>query len=143
MFALFGPLTISALLGIACTFFHIGCMLGMTRLIRIERREEMLRGHGKLSLRGLSFTATLFMTLFVIHGIEIWTFAWTYLWLGALPDFETALYFSTISYSTVGYEDADILKEWRLIGAIESMVGIMLIGWSTAFTLRLLSRLEV
>ncbi len=55
---------------------------------------------------------------------------------------EDALYFSTISYSTVGYNDTHIAPEWRLLGAFESILGMVLIGWSTAFFFRILGRIE-
>jgi len=55
---------------------------------------------------------------------------------------EDALYFSTISYSTVGYSDIHIAPQWRLLGAFESILGMVLIGWSTAFFFRMLGRME-
>ena len=62
--------------------------------------------------------------------------------MGAIPSLENALYFSTISYSTVGYNDTHILPEWRLLGAFESILGMILLGWSTAFFFRMLGRID-
>ena len=33
----------------------------------------------------------------------------------------------------VGYSDAAMAEQWRLVSAIEGINGIILIGWSTAF----------
>ena len=82
------------------------------------------------------------IAMLALHGVQIWLFAFTYLALGAIPDLESALYFSTISYSTVGYNDTHVLPEWRLLGAFESVLGIFMLGWSTAFFFRMIGRID-
>ena len=62
--------------------------------------------------------------------------------IGAIPTLEAALYFSTISYSTVGYNDTHVLADWRLLGAFESLLGMILLGWSTAFLFRMIGRID-
>ncbi|MDF0487549.1 potassium channel family protein [Sphingomonas sp. H39-1-10] len=79
--------------------------------------------------------------LFVLHGIEIWAYALLYDGTGAVPDFETALYFSTATYTTIGYGDVLLARPWRLIGAIEGANGIILLGWSTAFFVAMVRRI--
>lgn len=78
--------------------------------------------------------------LFAIHTVEIWLFAALYLLLAALPDFEQSLYFSTLTYTTVGYGDVVLGKSWRILGAIEGATGIIMLGWSTAFLVSLLAQ---
>jgi hypothetical protein len=80
--------------------------------------------------------------LVVIHTVEIWLYAVVFLVVGALPDFETALYFSTTSFTTLGYGDVVLQRHWRLFGAIEGANGLLLIGWSTAFMLSVIQRLR-
>ena len=46
---------------------------------------------------------------------------------------ETALYFSTVTFTTVGYGDLTLSEKWRLLGSVESANGMLLFGWSTAF----------
>ena len=48
-------------------------------------------------------------------------------------DFEAALYFSTVSFSTLGYGDVIPAEEWRIFAALEGVDGFLLIGWSTAY----------
>ncbi|PWV99105.1 ion channel [Hoeflea marina] len=71
--------------------------------------------------------------IFAILTVEVWLWAVCYLALGVFGDLETALYFSTSSFSTVGYGDVVIEKDWRLLAALESINGFLLIGWSTAY----------
>jgi hypothetical protein len=80
--------------------------------------------------------------LFLIHAIEILEYAALYLIIDALHDLESALYFSTTSFSSIGYGDVVLAPKWRLLGAIEGLNGLILIGWSTAFLLALMTRLR-
>jgi len=80
--------------------------------------------------------------LVAVHTVEIWLYACAYLAVGALPDFESALYFSTASFTTLGYGDVVLDKAWRLVGAIEGANGLLLFGWSTAFLISLTSRMR-
>ncbi len=82
------------------------------------------------------------LALFALHGIEIWLFAACYLGLGAVPDLETAVYFSTITYAAIGYADTHIDTAWRLVSAIEGVNGVILLGWSTAFLVSVVARLR-
>ncbi len=78
----------------------------------------------------------MFVVVFGVFGVltlEVWLWAAVYDGVGALPDFVTALYFSTITFSTVGYGDVVAAHEWRLLAALEGINGFILIGWSTAY----------
>lgn len=81
--------------------------------------------------------------LFALHTTEIWAYAFLYVWLGALPDFEQALYFSTSTYATIGYGDVVLPVRWRILGAIEGANGVMLLGWSTAFFISIIDRIRL
>lgn len=125
-----------------CVIIH---GVGLFTIQRIASSESMTQRFERL--RPLSFTGTIFTLLAVfalifIHFVEIWLFAFLYDYLGALRSFSEALYFSTISYATIGYSDASIHEQWRMVAALEGVLGIILLGWSTAFFVRVLGRLE-
>jgi len=82
--------------------------------------------------RTLAMVATV-LGLFAIHTAEVWLWAATYLRTGAVSDFQDALYLSTASFSTLGAERGPAAEPWRLLIALESVDGFMLIGWSIAF----------
>ncbi|WP_205854077.1 two pore domain potassium channel family protein [Phenylobacterium kunshanense] len=79
--------------------------------------------------------------LFVVHGAEIWLYALFFLGMGILPDLEAALYFSTSAYSTLGEAGAFLPDEWRVLGVLEGINGMLLLGWSTAFLFQVLGHL--
>lgn len=127
---------------VACVVLHGLVLASLNKALRGEAAEERLRHIQPLSPRGAVFTLSIVLAIIALHGVEIWGFALLYLALDAIPTFEEALYFSTISYSTVGYSDSHIAPEWRLLGAFESILGMILLGWSTAFFFRMLGRID-
>ena len=140
---LFDDFLVSAVMVVLCVALHGAGLFGLSRWMRSEASTERFRHMDPLSPRGALFTLGVVVAIIVLHGVEIWLYAFAYIGIGAVPGgLEEALYFSTISYSTVGYSDAQILPEWRLVGAFESILGVILLGWSTAFFLRTLSRID-
>jgi voltage-gated potassium channel len=75
--------------------------------------------------------ARLVGALLLLHLAESIVWALFLVLVGALPDLETAAYFSLTSYTTVGYGDVTLPERWRLLGPIEAAVGILMLGWST------------
>lgn len=132
---------LSSALIVAMVVVHAVGLSALARAVRSETREEHARHMIPLSLRGVAFTVLIVLGLFALHGVEIWVFALFFLIVDALPNLESALYFSSITYGTIGYSDAAIAPEWRLVAAFEGIAGIILLGWSTAFFVRLLGRI--
>ncbi len=76
-----------------------------------------------------------------LHLIEISAWGVLYAWGHALPDVHAAFYFSSVTYTTVGYGDLVLPEPWRLIGGIEALTGILMCGWSTGFFFAILSNI--
>ena len=79
--------------------------------------------------------------IILMHLIEIAVWALFFLWQGAMMDLSSALYFSAVTYTTTGYGDLVLTKEWRLVGAVEALTGILMCGWSTGFFFAVVSRM--
>lgn len=79
--------------------------------------------------------------IFVIHGLEIWAYAILYLAAGAVPHVENALYFSIGAYTSTGWVDVHLAPGWRIVMSLEAIVGLLMVGWSTAFFFHNLNRL--
>ena len=76
-------------------------------------------------------TATVMLLL---HFAEVLVWAVTYIALtdSGLGAFESALYFSLVSFTTVGYGDIVLSEPWRILSGVEALGGVLLLGWSTA-----------
>jgi hypothetical protein len=134
-------LAISSLMVLLTVAIHGSGLLMLARLLRLERKDEKLENISPTSLQGIAATFGVVLGLFLLHGIEIWLYAALYLVLDAMPDLQMAVYFSTITYATIGYDDKGLPEAWSLIAAIEGVNGVILLGWSTAFFVSLVGRL--
>jgi len=76
-----------------------------------------------------------------LHLSEITVWALFYVWEHAMPELQSALYFSAVTYTTTGYGDLVLPKEWQLVGAVEALTGILMCGWSTGFFFAVASRM--
>jgi len=75
------------------------------------------------------------LIVFALHAIEIVIWAGAYQILmpvNELGSFEEAVYFSFVTFTTLGYGDITLSEGWRLLSGIEALNGILLVGWTTA-----------
>ena len=79
--------------------------------------------------------------LFFVHIVEILSWAVMYLWLGEFESLERALYFSAVTFTTLGYGDITLQERWQLLSSVEAVNGIILFGVSTAFLFAVMRKL--
>jgi voltage-gated potassium channel len=104
-----------------------GTMAATGRAARLWAKQGSV--HGLLATELLM--AQLVLMLLLFHLAEALVWALFYLSIDVLPDLESAAYFSLTSYTTVGYGDVVLPEPWRLLGPLESAVGVLMLGWST------------
>jgi hypothetical protein len=113
--------------------------IGVTTALR------WLRGQADLAQRFWPLT-WLFVHLagwiVLFHLFEITVWALLYFWKHAIPDLPSAFYFSAVTYTTTGYGDLVLPTEWRLVGGVEALTGILMCGWSTGFFFAVVSRMH-
>ena len=63
-----------------------------------------------------------------------------YLWLGQFESLERSLYFSTVTFTTLGYGDITLEPRWRLLSGLEAFNGVVLLGVTTAVVFAILLR---
>jgi voltage-gated potassium channel len=76
----------------------------------------------------------------VLHGMEILLWACFYRWR-CLPTWDSAIYFSASSYSTLGCNDVSLPSMWRTLGPLESIIGVLMCGISVSLLFAIVSRL--
>ena len=107
---------------------------------------QTIRKHeGKVSkrsrLRRINQVSGIVILLFLASLLEVLVWASTYLALNAIQGFERALYFSMVTYTTMGYGDIVLPESWRLLGSFEAAIGIIMFGWTTAIVIAAVQRI--
>ena len=88
--------------------------------------------------------ATIAVTLWLLagHSVGVWLWALSYLAVGAFDALEPALYFSVVSFTTLGFGDITLPVQWRILSGMSAANGLILFGLSTAFLIEFLTRLR-
>jgi hypothetical protein len=85
-------------------------------------------------------TGEVVLLLFLLSFLEIAVWGGVYLLVGAIEKTETALYFSMVTFTTLGYGDVVIDERWRLMAAFEAANGIIIFGLTTAAVVTVVQR---
>ncbi len=88
------------------------------------------------------FLVRLVSGLLILHLAEMAIWAAAFTLAGVFGDFETAMYYSLKSYTTVGYGDVLPSPSWRLLGPIEAAVGVLMLGISTSIIFAVVQRIH-
>ncbi len=96
---------------------------------------------GHNAFPALTWTA---LVLLMLHLVEVVVWALAYMLIlpgDQLATFEKAVYFSVVTFTTLGYGDITLVDhEWRLLSGIEALNGILLVGWTTALLFAVFQR---
>ena len=105
--------------------------------VRRALREEM---HTMGAFRLAALVVRLATAVVVLHGLEILLWAGFYRWR-CLPSWDSAVYFSASSYSTLGCSDVSLPSNWRPLAPLESVIGVLMCGLSVSLLFAIITRL--
>jgi len=130
----------TVMIGVLVVMHYVG-LLALGRVLKLEMADERRHHIAPVSMKGIGYPVMLVIGLFALHGAQIWLYALLYLGVGAIDDLRVAVYFSTMTYATIGFGDHYIAPAWRVVAAIEGIAGAIMIGWSTAFFVTFVNKL--
>jgi hypothetical protein len=113
--------------------------LVMTTVVGVAR----VAGAKKISHPSLFLIVVMIPTvsvLMVTHALEVIVWSLVYWTVEAAPPGANLTDFAFVNYTTLGYGDLLPAENWRLLGPITAMNGILLFGWSTAIIFEVLRR---
>jgi Ion channel len=111
----------------------------MTAVVRASRSTaSMNAAHPALLLTAIMIVTVL--VLMAAHICEVFVWALAYLIVAAAPEGSNIVYFAFVNYTTLGYGDITPREDWKLLGPLTAMNGVLLFGWSTAVIFQVLSR---
>jgi hypothetical protein len=136
-------------------FFILGVgavMIGVTIIIQVIVCDLVLRlVTGRVRDYCLRFGSHWKIPVLVLAVYCICASLMFHIWLWAfliysfddetLGSISNALYYATSSFTTVGFADIEPAPEWRMLGAVAAMNGMILFGWSAAFIFEILAKL--
>jgi voltage-gated potassium channel len=108
----------------------------------VGRRHAEGEPRGRTALLFVSILSTA-MVLLTLHFIEALLWALLYRALPSqvgLSSLKEAVYFSLVSFTTLGYGDVTLNPQWELLGPMEAMAGIAVMGLTTAILFAVIQR---
>ena len=132
------PLAHQLLIATALVSATVVIHLAGLDLLQVTLRWHIERFTGWLHLDRIVVPLGIVLGLFVVHGVEIWLYALVFWRAAAVQGLDQALYISIGAYSTLGEAGPVLPERWRIVGSLEAINGMLLIGWSTAFLFQIL-----
>jgi len=118
----------------------LGNVFWLRRVASVTKNENDITNNKILKI--LLFSFLLFTLIHTFHSL-VWAFSYYVIPETAVQfsSFSEAVYFSLVTFTTLGYGDISLTSEWRLLSGLEAINGIMLIGWSTAMMFSLIQNI--
>ena len=113
---------------------------GVAALIAWVRRALQNETRTMGAFRLAALVVRLAIAVVVLHGLEIMLWAGFYRWY-CLPSWDSAVYFSASSYSTLGCSDISLPSSWRTLAPLESVIGVLMCGSSVSLLFAIVTRL--
>ncbi|MHC0054432.1 ion channel [Actibacterium sp. D379-3] len=92
----------------------------------------------KLSLV-LMFTVILVL---LVLTLSVWVWAATFMALGIFIQWEAAVYFGIVAFTTLGFGDILLPHDWRILGGLTAANGLLNMGLYTAMLVEILRRVR-
>lgn len=127
----------SVLLGV-CSALHIGILAGTIALLQ---RMGQKFGVPRKTRHWASLTLIAFFAVVLAHTLQVWIWAASFTLIEVVPTFSQAIYFSLVTYTTLGYGDITAQEGTRIFAAMAAVTGLLNFGLSTAFLVGLLAKL--
>jgi len=109
-------------------------------MVRVAKRIHRNRSELGFS-KNTAVMAIVMLITAAAHLTQIVLWAAAFVLCGQIRTWETAFYFSMQNYTALGYGDIQLSDQWRLLGPLEAVHGLLAFGLSTALLFAILSRL--
>ena len=80
------------------------------------------------------------LIVLAVTFMSIWIWAFGFLGLGVFDQLEPAVYFTIVSFTTLGFGDIILPTEWRILGGMTALNGLLNIGLFAAMMVEVLRR---
>jgi voltage-gated potassium channel Kch len=117
---------------ILCLLFQgLFVALCLQQYSHYQQRRHQQHAH-VTPLRDMLLLSIVMLLLLLGNFVQMAAWATLFMLLGEFEQFSDALYFSGVTFATLGYGDVLLSHPWRLLSALEAANGILMFGVSTA-----------
>ena len=127
--------------GALVSAINIGIHALVTVIAASIARSAGLRATGRPRRHLMGVMIATAAVLQLAHTLEVLVWASSYHLVQAAPPGSDLLYFAFVNYTTLGYGDITPVPQWRLLGPLTAMNGVLLFGWSAAILFEVLLRM--
>lgn len=124
-------IAIACCLFLGTTVIHGAGMMLAFRVMQFEKSHHTKR----IRLSRIIRISSIVILMFLVSVAEVLLWTVVYIGLEAIQEFETGLYFSMVTFTTLGYGDIFLDEKWRLLASFEAANGIMMFGWTTSIVI--------
>lgn len=118
-----------------------GLLLWILEWIYVRNEPWLLRAPHRPKLALVLLVSVL--ALMTMLTLSVWLWAVAFHLLRVFASFEEAMYFTLVTFTTLGYGDVLMPREWRLLGGLAAANGLFSFGMTTAFLVEALRHVRV
>jgi hypothetical protein len=123
---------------IACLGFHVSGLISI---------ESIFQKH-YFNIKSKSLSSYLIVislasaAILMLHVLESIAWAILYIKLSAFSEMKTSMLYSLNALTSYGHENTQLQAQWKLLGAIESMNGVLIFGLTAAYLFSLMNEIR-
>lgn len=124
---------------IASILVYVGFISGaIVFLQRHARQPGTVLGISRVS------TTLVLATIWLLAAqtVSVWMWSFAFRLLGIFGSMEPAVYFTLVTFTTLGYGDITLGPDWRVLSGMTAVNGLLMFGFSTAFLFDVFARMR-
>lgn len=122
------PLVVGLLMIVAMYLVQTLAITAVVLLVRSELRADV----AGLWSRNVLIAGRVLAAITIAQLVQIAAWAAVFVGCGEFDNFASAFYHSAVNFTTLGYGDVIMSPAWKLLGPLEAVAGLLMLGVSTA-----------
>jgi hypothetical protein len=92
-------------------------------------------------LAGIRPLLVIMLAMTAGNFVQIAVWGILFVWLGEFDELYEAVYHSAVNFASLGYGDIVMSKPWKLLGPLEAVNGVLMVGMTAAALMVILQQL--
>ena len=109
--------------------------------VRYYVRETIAATSSHKFLAGLRTLLIAMLAMVAGNFVQITLWGILFIWLDEFSELYEAVYHSAVNFASLGYGDIVMSKNWKLLGPLEAVNGVLMVGMTSAALMVILQQL--